>query len=58
MSREEREQSIQRILVALDTSPASLEAVETAAELADSFGAELIGPSLVRRGGGSSPGAG
>ena len=40
---EEHEQKIQRILVALDSSPASLAALEAAAELAASFGAELIG---------------
>lgn len=43
MNQEVREQAIRRILVALDTSPSSLAALEAAAELATSFGAELVG---------------
>jgi nucleotide-binding universal stress UspA family protein len=43
MSQAEREKSIQRILVALDASPASFAALQAAAELAADFGAELVG---------------
>jgi nucleotide-binding universal stress UspA family protein len=43
MSQEEYQHSIRRILVALDASPASLTALETAAELATALGAELLG---------------
>lgn len=43
MSREEDERTIQRILVALDSSPASLAALEAAAQLAASLGTKLVG---------------
>lgn len=43
MSRDRRELSIRRILVALDASPHSLAALETAAELAGRLRAELTG---------------
>lgn len=43
MSQAERDKSIERILVALDASPASFAALEAAAELAADFGAELVG---------------
>lgn len=43
MNQEESQHSIRRILVALDASPASLTALETAAELATALGAELLG---------------
>ncbi len=43
MSSAERELNIQRILVALDASPHSLAALEAAAQLAATLGAELIG---------------
>ncbi len=43
MSQEKETQAIDRILVALDSSPSSLAALEAAAELAIGFEAELIG---------------
>ena len=43
MSEEKRELVIRRILVALDTSPHSMAALETATRLAALFGAELLG---------------
>jgi nucleotide-binding universal stress UspA family protein len=43
VSKDEEKLTIQRILVALDASPHSLAALETAAELAARFNAELVG---------------
>lgn len=43
MSPEERGEEIERILVAIDASPHSMAALQAAAELAESLGAELIG---------------
>ena len=43
MNREKREPKIQRILVALDASPHSLTALQTAGELAQRFDADLLG---------------
>lgn len=43
MSSEEDRLSIQRIMVALDASPRSLEVIETAARLAARLGSEIIG---------------
>ncbi len=43
MNREKREPKIRRILVALDASPHSLAALQTAGELARRFDADLVG---------------
>jgi len=43
MSREEDKLSVQRIMVALDASPRSLEVIETATSLAARLGSEIVG---------------